>query len=149
MDSAVPVIQLEPGNGILGLSFGATRAAVHRFFGAPQSSEQSPIGCEVDYWSGVAAHFACDGLLQALELRSPCVCVFDGTVINALDFDDAVAFLTERDQRPQSCSEATHFGALSMTICRSGRGSEDGASLVIDGTESGDWWIGEQPPITA
>lgn len=142
MDSAVPVIQLEPGNGILGLSFGATRDAVHTFFGAPQSSEQSPIGCEADHWSGVAAHFTCDDLLQALELSPPCMCMLDGTIISALDFDDAVAFLTERDQQTLSCSEATHFRHLSLTVCRSGCGPADGLSFVLDGRDSGDWWSG-------
>ena len=142
MDAAVPVIQLQPGSGILGLSFGATRHAVHQFFGAPQSLEQSPIGCEADRWPGVAAHFSSDDRLQALELGSPCACALDGTIISALDFDDAVMFLTERDQQTLSCSEATHFGHLSMTVCRSGCGPVGGLSFVVDGKDSGDWWSG-------
>ena len=142
MDSALPVIQLQPGIGILGLSFGATRDAVRKFFGTPQSSEQSLIGYEVDRWSGVAAHFSSDDRLQALELGSPCACALDGTIISALDFDDAVMFLTERDQQTLSCSEATHFGHLSMTVCRSGCGPAGGISFVLDGKGSGDWWSG-------
>ena len=140
MDSAVPVIQLQPGSGILGLSFGATRHAVHQFFGAPQFSERSLIGCDADRWPGVAAHFSSDDRLQALELGPQCACLFDGTMISALDFDGAVAFLTERDQQTLSCSEATHFGQLSMTVCRSGSGPAVGLSFVLDRKDSGDWW---------
>ena len=138
MDSAEPVIQLQPGRGILGLSFGATRDAVHTCFGAPESSNQSPIGCEADYWPGVTAHFTCDGRFQALELDPRCACELDGTMISALDFDDAVAFLSERDQQTLSFSEATHFGHLSMTVCRNGRGLAGELSFVLDGKDSSD-----------
>ena len=120
MESAVPTIHLQPGKGISGLSFGASRLAVHDFFGVPRLSGQSAIGCEADHWPGVAAYFSSDKRLQALEFRSPCVFALDGTMISALDFDDAVAFLTARDQRTLSWSEATYFGQLSMTVCRSG-----------------------------
>ena len=138
MDYAVPVIQLQPGRGILGLPFGATRHAVHKFFGAPQSSEQSPIG-QADHWPGVTAHYRGDDLLQALELGPPCACALNGTMISALDFDHAVTFLTERDQQTISCSEATHFGHLSMTVCRSECSPAGGISLVIDKSDSDDW----------
>ena len=140
MDSAVPVIQLQPGSGILGLSFGAARYTVHQFFGGPQFSERSPIGCDTDHWPGVAAYFGSDERFQALELRSPCVFGLDGTMISALDFDDAVAFLTARDQQMLTCSEATHFRRLCMTVCRSGPRSVDRVSFVLDGNDGGDWW---------
>lgn len=142
MDSAVPVIHLQPRTGILGLSFGATRDAVHTFFGAPQSSEQSPIACDADHWPGVTAHYCSDHRLQGLELGPQCVCMLDGTTISAFDFDDAVAFLTEWDQRTLSWSDATHFEHLSLTVCRSGSGPAVGLSLVLDGKGSGDWWSG-------
>lgn len=142
MESAMPAIHLQPGRGILGLSFGASRHAVHKFFGVPQGERQSPIGTRSDCWSGVTVHFCSDDRLQALELCSPSACVLDGTMISALDFDDAVTFLTERDQQTLSCSEATHFGHLSMTVCRSGCGPAGGLSFVLDGKDSGDWWRG-------
>ena len=140
MDSAVLVIHLQPGSGILGLSFGATRDAVHTFFGAPQSSEQSPIACGADHWPGVTAHYRGDHRLKALELGPPCACVLDGTMISALDFDDAVALMTTRDQQTLACSDATHFGHLSMTVCRSVTRAFDRISFVLDGNDSGDWW---------
>ena len=139
MDSALPVIQLQPGSGILGLSFGATRDAVHKFFGVPQMSDRSPIGCQADLWLGVAAYFTCDDRLQALELSPPCACALDGTTISALDFDDAVAFLTERDQQTLSSPEATHFGYLSLTVFRTGGEFPHGVKLVLD-DGGGDWW---------
>lgn len=89
------------------------------------------------------AHFRGDDRLQALEFGPECTCMLDGTIISALDFDEAVAFLSERDSQTLSLCGATHSGQLSMTICRSRRGSIGGPSFVIDAKDSGDWWNGE------
>ena len=143
MDFAGPVIQLEPGNGVLGLSFGATRGAVRMFFGTPESSQRSEIGCEADQWPGVTAHYNGDDRLQALEFGPPSACMLNGAIISTLDYNEAVALFGELDQQTLSHPMATHFGTLSMSAVRGGCDAAEQVSLVLDRNGSGDWWQNE------